>query len=183
MTTGPNQNPALADNQFQRKKLRNAELIMPPNKLKEKVGNGGLDAKIISRAQDLIESNTEDFRPIAATLIDMLETELIKTQSGQLKGEAAIEAIIYPAMQLKAQGAMFKYPLITDISGTLVGFLEVIRDCNKDALDIVIAHKMAIKAVLRAQIKGDGGAQGTALREELREACVRYFQLYKESPV
>ena len=181
MASGPQQNQAGGDGQFQRKKLRNAELIMPPNKLKEKVGTGGLDERVISRAQQLIESNTEDFRPIAATLIDLLETEIAKAQSGHLKGEAAIEAMIYPAMQLKAQGAMFKYPLVTDISGTLVGFLEVIKEVNKDALEIVIAHKMAIKAVLRAQIKGDGGAQGLALREELKDACMRFFQLYKEA--
>lgn len=176
-TTTPN--PAPKD-QFQHKKLRNAELIMPPNRIKEKVGSGGLDEKIIARAQSLIESNTEDFRPIAATLLDMMEAEISKAQTGQQKGEAAIEAIIYPAMQLKAQGAMFKYPLITDISSTLVGFLEVIREINTDALEIIIAHKTTLRAVLRAEIKGDGGAQGEALRAELRDACTRFFQLYKE---
>lgn len=174
-------NPAPAEkDQFQRKKLRNAELIIPPNRIKEKVGSGGLDEKIIARAQTLIESNAEDFTPIASSLLDIMDAEIGKAQSGQAKGEAAIEAIIYPAMQLKAQGTMFQYPLITDISGTLVGFLEVIRDINPDALEIVIAHKTAIRAVLRAQIKGDGGAQGEALRAELRDACTRFFQTYKE---
>ena len=41
------------------------KLVKPENTLKKKVGHGGFDAKVLEKAQDMIENNTIDFRPIA----------------------------------------------------------------------------------------------------------------------
>ncbi len=166
------------DTSFQFKRLRNAELIIPPNRLREKAGFGGLDNAIIAKAQALIETNTVDFTPIGDTLLDLLDENIRKILNHSLSGETAIEALLYPAMQLKAQGAMFRYPLITDIASILISFLEIIADPNRDAIEVIIAHKLALRAVLRGKITGDGGAQGDSLRQELREACLRYFEAF-----
>lgn len=160
----------------EQKKMRRAELINPPNKLKEKVGSGGIDENVIFKAQALLENNTVDFRPIATMLVDLLNEAIQDAKSGGTKGEAAIESMIYPAMQLKAQGSMFHYPLITEISNILVNFLETVTDADKDVVDIVVAHKMSINAVLASQIKGDGGKVGKDLRDALLDACNRYYK-------
>lgn len=128
------------------------------------------------KAQELLERNTINFEPIANMLIDLLVEAIADVKSGDLKGEDAIEAMIYPAMQLKAQGSMFHYPLVSDISHILVNFLETVEDMDRDVLDIVIAHKMSIKAVLASHLKGDGGKTGKELREALMEACGRYYR-------
>ena len=166
------------DTSFQFKRLRNAELIIPPNRLREKAGFGGLDNAIIAKAQKLIETNTVDFIPVGDVLLDLLEENIRKILNQALTGEYAIEALIYPVMQLKAEGAMFSYPLITDIASILISFLEIIPDTGRDAMEVIIAHQLALKAVLRAQITGEGGKQGDALRQELREACLRYFEAF-----
>lgn len=158
------------------KKIRKAELISLPNRLKEKVGSGGLDETVLAKAQELLENNTIDFKPIAAMLMDVLNESIADAKSGALKGEAAIEAMIYPAMQLKAQGGMFHYPLISEISNILVNFLETVDDTDKDVLDIIVAHKMSMNAVLASQIKGDGGKVGRELRDALLDACARYYK-------
>lgn len=163
----------------QQQKIRNAELISPPNRLKEKVGSGGIDEAVLMNAQELLERNTINFEPIANMLIDLLAEAVADAKSGDLKGEAAIEAMIYPAMQMKAQGSMFHYPLVSDISHILVNFLETVEDMDRDVLDIVIAHKMSIKAVLASHLKGDGGKTGKELREALMEACGRYYRSKK----
>lgn len=160
----------------EQKKIRKAELITPPNKLKEKVGSGGIDENVINKAQTLLENNTVDFKPIAAMLIELLTEAITDAKNGNSKGEAAIEAMIYPAMQLKAQGTMFHYPLVTDISNILVNFLETVTNVDKDVLDLVVAHKMSINAVLASQIKGDGGKVGKELRDALMDACNRYYK-------
>ncbi len=160
----------------EQKKVRKAELITPPNRLKEKVGSGGIDENVLVKAQNLLENNTVDFKPIAAMLIELLSEAITDAKNGNIKGEVAIEAMIYPAMQLKAQGTMFHYPLVTDISNILVNFLETITTVDKDVLDIVVAHKMSINAVLASQIKGDGGKVGKELRDALMEACNRYYK-------
>lgn len=168
------------DDAFQnQKKLRKAELIMPPNRLKEKVGSGGIDEKVLSKAQELMENNTIEFNPIASMMIDVLHEAIADAKTGALTGEAAIEAMLYPAMQLKAQGTMFHYPLVSDISNTLVNFLETVGMADKDVLDIVVAHKMSLNAVLASQIKGDGGKVGRELREALLDACARYYKAKK----
>jgi hypothetical protein len=160
----------------EQQKVRNAELISPPNRLKEKVGSGGIDEAVLVKAQELLERNTINFEPIATMLIDLLSDAIADTKSGDLKGEASIEALIYPAMQLKAQGSMFHYPLVSDISHILVNFLETVENMDRDVLDIVIAHKMSIKAVLASQLKGDGGKSGQELREALMDACARFYR-------
>jgi hypothetical protein len=161
------------------KKLRRAELISPPNRLKEKVGSGGIDETVILKAQALLEDNTVDFRPIATLLVDILEDALRDTKAGILKGEAAIESMIYPAMQLKAQGSMFHYPLITEISDILVDFLETVPRADDDVMDVVSGHRMAIKVVIASDIRGDGGIQGKELKEALHDACSRYYKTNK----
>jgi hypothetical protein len=158
------------------KKLRKAELITPPNILKEKVGSGGLDETVLVKAQAMLESNTVDFAPIATMLLDSLGEAIQKVTSGTLTGEPAIEAMIYPAMQLKAQGTMFHYALVTDISDTLVNFLETVSIVDKDVLDIVSAHRKAIAATVTGRIKGDGGKTGADLRNALLDACNRYYR-------
>lgn len=164
----------------QQQKIRNAELISPPNRLKEKVGSGGIDETVLMKAQELLERNTINFEPIANMLLDLLVEAIADAKSGTTKGEEAIEAMIYPAMQMKAQGSMFHYPLISDISHILVNFLETVEDMDRDVLDIVVAHKMSIKAVLASHLKGDGGKTGKELREALMEACGRYYRTKKE---
>jgi hypothetical protein len=160
----------------EQKKVRRAELLTPPNRLKEKVGSGGIDENVIHKAQALLENNTVDFKPIAAMLMELLSEAITDAKNGNVKGEAAIEAMIYPAMQLKAQGTMFHYPLITEISNILVNFLETVTLIDKDVLDLVVAHKMSINAVLASEIKGDGGKVGKDLRDALMDACNRYYK-------
>jgi len=165
---------------FKRKKLRDAELIVPPNKLRGKVGYGGIDTVVLQKAQELIEKNTGDFIPVAEMYLTALAENISKAQKGDFENdEIAIEALITPAMQLKGQGAMFNYPLITEICSILVSFLEVVKKLDGDAFDAVLAHKMTLKAVISSRIESDGGAQGRALVDALKDACVRYFQNHR----
>ncbi len=164
----------------EQQKVRHAELISPPNRLKEKVGSGGIDEGVLLKAQELLERNTINFEPIATMLVDLLAEAIADAKSGATAGEEAIEAMIYPAMQLKAQGSMFHYPLISDISHILVNFLETVETMDRDVLDIVVAHKMSINAVLASHLKGDGGKTGKELREALMEACGRFYRNNKK---
>lgn len=173
------ENEMIEDAFQDQKKFRNAELLTPPNRLKEKVGSGGIDEAVLVKAQELLENNTVDFRPIALMLVDVLHETIADAKSGALKGEDAINAMLYPAMQMKAQGAMFHYPLISEICNILVNFLETVPDIDKDVIDIVVHHKFAINAVLGSQIKGDGGKLGRELRDALVDACARYYKRQK----
>lgn len=160
-------------------KVRKAALIKPPHTIKQKVGSGGLDSRTIEKAQQSIENNTIDFRPIATLLIEELDSAINNTRNNLLKGEAAIEAIIYPAMQIKAQGSMLHYALATDISDILVNFLEIVTEMNSDVLEIAEAHKKTLQLVIMKELKDSKGPVAQQLRQALLDACNRYYKQHK----
>lgn len=162
-------------------KQREAEIIIPPNTLQEKVGMGGIDPVMLQRAEDFLKSNNQDFQPIADTYFDLLDKSIQRILKEEIIGDEAFEALLYPLVQLKAHGTMFKYPIVTEISGMLINFLEVIKSLDKDAADVILAHKMTLQAVLSRQIKTDKDEEGRALTEALKNACMRYFQTYGQS--
>ena len=162
------------------KRLRKAEFIAPPNVLKQKIGSGGLDNSVLVKAQTALEDNTIDFKPIAARLLNALEEAIRNAGNNPAQGEAAIEAMLYPAAQLKAQGSMFHFPLVSELSEVLVSFLETITTPpSAEVLEIVSAHKMAISAVLNMNIADVNDPRGKELKSSLMDACTRYYKSRK----
>lgn len=169
---------------FNQPQRRKAEFHMPPNMIKKKVGGGsGLSENILSKAQALLENNTVDFRPLGEMYLDALNKgiEQARTPPKGLETEHIIAAMLYPAMQLKANGGMFHYQLITSISDKLIQFLEVIANIDPPALEIILAFHTTMRAVLLGQIKGNGGMRGAELMQALVDACYRYFEKNPEN--
>lgn len=171
---------------YNQKPVRNAEFIMPPNIIKAKIGSGGLNESILDRAQQLLESNTVDFAPLAEIYLgNMMQGIEAARQDLLLKetitDEGKISQILYPCVQLKANGGMFHFPLVTRAADRFVQFMEVVERLDEEMLDIATAFHTAIRVIVKANIKGDGGAQGNALVEELNNACMRYFEKYKDT--
>jgi hypothetical protein len=166
---------------FSQKPRRSAEFIKPPNMLKTKVGTGGLSEEILNRAQDLLENNTVDFQPLAEMYLGTLlkGIELAKEADPDEDQEYVISRMLYPAMQLKANGGMFHYQLVTRIADKLIQFLEVIETADVEAIEIVLAYHTTIRAVVMGRVSGDGGRHGTELMRALNDACMRYFDKYK----
>lgn len=158
------------------KKIVEAEIITPPNTLKEKIGAGGLDEAVIKKAQVNLENNNIDLQPIAAGFLDRLTQALADYKAGKTDGAAAMEAINNPVMQLKSQGGMFKYGIISEIADILVNFLDTVPELNNDVIDIIVAHKTAMQTILKMQLKNDGGPVGAKLKTELAAACARYYK-------
>ncbi len=165
-----------------RKIRRKAEFIVPPNILKEKVGSGGLTDDIIEKAQSLLETHAVEFQPLADIYLDKMQANLAKAQSPQsaISDEEVFASLLYPAMQLKANGGMFHYPLVTKVANHLIRFLEVIEKPDNDVLDIVNAFQSTIRAIVHGGIKGDAGQQGDELLQALIDACTRYFDRHPE---
>jgi len=172
---------------FNQKPKRDAQFISPPNMLKSKVGEGGLTDAILNRAQELLENNTEDFKPLAEIYLEQMENGLksaknsINENTDESKSEALIVQILYPCVQLKANGGMFHYQLVTNIANIFVQFMEVVERLDTETLEIAQAFCTSIRIVINGQIKGDGGHKGKALIDELNRACTRYFEKHKDN--
>jgi len=165
------------------KPRRKAEFMRPVNMLKQKVGTGGLSDDILDRAQKLLEENTSDFKPLAIVYLASLMNgiNMAKGASESDDAEEVIANMLYPAMQLKANGGMFQYSLMTIIADKLIQFLEVIKDPDIEAVEIVLAFHTTMEAVIYGEIKHDGGKQGKELLHALTDACMRYFAKHPET--
>ena len=158
---------------------REAEEIMPPHTIKDKVGSGGIDPARIEKADSLIEEKTQNFSEIADIYIPMLEENINKAGTKELNDTQAFEMILHPAVQLKSHGSMYHFPLVTEVGGMLINFLEVIKELDKNALEVTGAYAIALKAITTQQIKQKDDPQGRQLVKALQDASVRYFKSVK----
>ncbi|MFP4098927.1 MAG: hypothetical protein ACLFP8_01780 [Alphaproteobacteria bacterium] len=167
---------------YNQKPKRKAKFFSPPNVLKAKAGSGGLNDAVLDRAQNLIENHTVDFAPLAEIYIKQMQDGINDASAlGETtESEIFIENILMPCVQLKANGTMFHYPLVTRIADRFVQFMEVVERLDKETLDIAKAFLTALKAVVSGKIQSDGASHGDALVEELNAACMRYFEKHKK---
>ncbi len=159
-----------------------AKFITPPNVLKQKVGVGGIDESILDKSQQFIENTNLDFGPIANDFLKEFSSHIKKASDGKTNPDKAKDNMVGPIMQIKANGGMFRYQLLSDVADICLQFLEGIEGLNKDALEVVIAHEKALEMILKHQLRGDGGGEGYALVKELDKACRRYFKKHKKKP-
>ena len=104
-------------------------------------------------------------------------TAIQNARNSPLKDESIVEAMLYPAAHFKAQGAIFHFPLVSDISDTLINFLEAVTTpVPEEALEIVTAHKMAISVVISSNMTDRNHPQGAELKRSLTEACSRFYK-------
>ena len=165
---------------FNQEPRRKAEILRPPNTLKAKVGSGGISEAILDKAQALLENNVVDFQPLADMYMSALMKAIEHAQTNHDKQdtETLIAGMLYPAVQLKANGGMFHYPLVTIMADRLIQYLEVIVEPDLDALEIVLAFHTTLRAVIMGRITGTGGRHGQELLAALNDACMRYFERY-----
>ena len=158
---------------------KNVKFINPPNHLKAKAGSGGVPETVLVRAQGVMDAFENDFRPDANKLMQSLKkatkTALTAANNNEQFDK---EDMIRPIMQLKANGGMFKYQLITDVADICLQFMESVSDLNAEAIDIIRAHENTIGVIIQTDLRGDGGQAGYVLVQELHSACKRYFKKY-----
>ncbi len=158
-------------------KKKTPRFIKPPNVLKKKVGTGGIDESLLERGQEAINTTEFDFAPYAMQFLKQL-SEFARDAKSNDNFKAAKEKMIGPVMQLKANGGMFRYQLVSDVADIALQFLEAVDEANTDTFDVIRAHENTIKIIINNKLKGDGGREGYALIKELDGACQRYFSKY-----
>lgn len=160
------------------KEKKPPRFIVPPNALKEKVGDGGIPAERLTKAQNYIRENKVDFSPEGKKHLATL-AELIAQSKGadNAKSQQALcEKMVAEVMQLKAHGGMFHYGLISLISDVALQFLEKVQTLNPDVLAIVTAYTNTIDVIFENEMRGDGGEEGLSLAWELDQATQRYHK-------
>ena len=155
---------------------KKAKFIKVENKIQKKAGFGEIPEVAVSRSESIIFNNTVDFKEVATPILHNLRETIQQAKENPEKIDILRQELIKPIMELKANGAMFKYDLIGSLASIMLSFLEHINELNKDALDIIEAHEKTLTLIVAKSIKGDGGALGKQVIDELESACGRYYR-------
>ena len=102
-------------------------------------------------------------------------------KAGNVPQNEYFDRLMYPLMQLKSQGSLFRYPSVTQISQILIDLLENIKEIDQNALDIVAAYAKSLQAMLTLQIKEVENKVSQELCKALSDACNRYFKLMNKA--
>lgn len=148
-------------------------------KLKKKIGDGGIPDYVIKKCQQYLESNPIDFTPYALRHTDELIDIKNKIESRNIDDGTAKEKIINIIMQLKSNGSMFHYQLISMVSDVMLKFMENVTSVNADFIEILSTYNRILEVILTKRLNGNGGREGYALTQELHSACLRYYSKYK----
>ena len=168
----------MTDDWYDEQKIK---VYKPSKELQEKAGTGTVSPEVIARADKVIEENDIDFVPMATEYLGEIENFFNNVDRNSLDLTSLKNSITLPIMQLKANGSIFKYSLVSDLATIMLSFLEAVDTLDDDVFDILYAGYNTIKMVINNSMKGDGGNDGYKLRTEMYAVCDRYMKKYKTS--
>lgn len=153
---------------------KKARKIKANKELQLKVGTGQIDERVVDAAQKVIEDNTVDFAPVAKPELDALQKAMDAARKDMSDGQAVLDSLKTPIMNLKANAATFKYKFISDLTGTVLMFLENVNKPDKKILQIVDVLHKTILLSLAYNMQGDGGDNGKVLLAAFSKLCQKY---------
>ena len=152
------------------------QLITPPNLLKAKVGNGGaggIDPDLVKHAESVIGTMGDEF----AGSVE-LETARIMKLAMDLEADPAKAPKIQTKIRrishdLRGQGATYGYDIISDVAECLYTYTDSLASSADLNADVLRAHADAMRAVVKNEVKGDGGEVGLDLVKSLEALVAR----------
>lgn len=146
---------------------RRAEVFMPPNLLKAKVGGtvGGLDVAAVRRAEAAMANMKEEFSDWLAQDIERLGTTSKEFYADKSIANAA--QLFRASHDLKGQATTFEYPLIARTAASLCRLLDAYKSQEAVPLPLIEAHIDAIHVIHRDKIKDISNLTALTLVEEL----------------
>ena len=150
------------------------QLITPPNLLKAKVSagdGGGIDPDLIKQAESVIDSMSGEFAESVGHEIARLMKLALDLEEDMAQAEKVMKKVRSVGHELRGQGATYDYPLISDVAASLFRYTERLYSHVELSADVLRAHADAMRAVIKNDVRGDGGAVGADLVQSL-EALV-----------
>lgn len=150
------------------------KFIAPNKALQKKVGATPFKKESVTKADQFIDENNIDFSPLAKQFLNDMRAALDNAHAGQNDPHKLVEALTEPVMQLKANAATFKYPLITQLMNVLLNFLETLDALNNDSMKIAELSYGSVKVMLVKKMQNPYDKQGDMLVKEFAKAIARY---------
>ncbi len=151
------------------------KIIKASTDLQKKVGTGVIDTAKVAMAQQMMESNTVDFGPVAQPFLDDL-SQAVKNAKKDKDNPKALESLMLPIMNIKANATTFNYPVAGEVTGTVLTFLEHVGRVDDEILIIAENLHRAVNLVIAQKMVGGKNALGEKLIQEFKDVCRRYIE-------
>ncbi|MGB0682992.1 MAG: Hpt domain-containing protein [Magnetovibrionaceae bacterium] len=148
-----------------------AEIIRPPNALKNKVREGGpgaVDVETLKKAEQVIENLSGDYLQWADEDLKRLGAAFLELKA-QPDSAEKLDRVFQISHDMKGQGGSFGYDLITIIGNSLCRFIEGLGDAKPkpEQIDVIAVHMQTMKVVISQRMQGNGGVEGTKVLKGL----------------
>jgi len=179
---------ALGDLKNSKKKVWHFRL---PNRLQQKLSMGmstdpnepAFSPDLLTQAEDMISNMETDYADWVADSVKTLRDALNRAIEDPEGAEEHLARIHEIALELRGQGSMFGYPLMTQFGKSLYEFSHRDMTVTPQLLDLIKAHTDLINVVIHQRMKGDGGAVGKDLMNSLDEAKRKYAIRQREAEI
>lgn len=152
-----------------------------PNRLASKFGGSlqdipTLDPVLLREAEDRIENMAGDYATWVTDHVIKLEKELAALITDDTKIKTHIDNINDLSLELRGQGGIFGYELITSVGKSLYEQTQNKTDSKllENEWKLLKAHVDTVKLVIQQKIGGDGGSTGKQLLKSLEQAKEKY---------
>jgi HPt (histidine-containing phosphotransfer) domain-containing protein len=151
--------------------------FFPRNTIKEKSRPMPMTniSNLYASAEQAIKDMSGEAKDFLTSEAAELRAACAQASAGQdsLK-PAESQRIMAAANSLRDVAGSFGYTLISDIASSLYTLVSNPRWSDRQVLTVVDLHADAIEAILRQNLKHDGGATGSAMVASLRKAVHRF---------
>src|SRR5688572_27151193 len=111
---------------YEKKPKRKPRFIRPPHTIKKKAGSGGFDEQTVTKIQKHIDQPKIDFTPYAKQFLHDFIKEVEDASKSKENFVTAREKILRPLILLKANGGMFQFQLLSEVSDIAAQFLDAV---------------------------------------------------------
>jgi hypothetical protein len=155
------------------------QLIRPRNSMLERLGGrpgvpGRVDESLLKKAEDRIAVAGASYPERVKADLDKLVALANQAATDPNRRDEAITGINLIVHEIRGEGATFGYPLLTKFAGSLFKFTDGLTSPTERQLALIKAHVDVMTAVVKAGIKGDGGALGAQIDQTLAVAIEKY---------
>lgn len=148
-----------------------------PRNLKNKISTGAtgqdepaFDPDLLKAAEDKIQDMASDYADWVTQSIEELVQAHHRALEDLEDAGPHMVTIADIAHELRGQGGIFGYPLMTQFGKSLFEITNGNPTVTAPLLDLINAHIDLIKVVVKQKVKGDGGDVGKQLMTSLAQA-------------
>ncbi len=145
--------------------------LFPPRSLRARVGPGkGLNPRLLANAEATVAALQAAYEQRIENDISTLSS---KFDSMRRSGRFDHQQLYLIAHEIKGEGGSYDYPLLSAFGHTLCLLVRRRNRLTAEEVETIEAHIAAMRAVIRGQVRGEGGAVGRELAANLDAMVVR----------